>query len=121
MRTGPGEQYPVKWVYRRPGLPLEVIAEYHHWRRVRDVQGTEGWMHKSMLSGVRRVVVGASSVLRAEANAAARPIARVDAMVVGTVRRCPGGSAWCQVAIEEQKGWLRRDEIWGVYPGETLD
>ena len=69
MRAGPGLQYPVEWAYRRRALPVEVVAEYHHWRRVRDREGTEGWIHKSLLSGRRTaVVVGEIRTLRSKAE-----------------------------------------------------
>ena len=57
MRTGPGVQYPVEWVYKRQGLPAEIIAEFGTWRKVRDWQGTQGWIHQSMLSGKRNFII----------------------------------------------------------------
>jgi SH3-like domain-containing protein len=122
MRTGPGERYPIKWIYQRPGLPLEIVGEYHHWRRVRDVQGTEGWMHKTMLSGARSVIVtGAPAALRSEADAAAPLVARLDALVVGELLRCPQGSMWCAIAVDGFRGWLGRQDMWGVYRDETVE
>src|SRR5581483_9127238 len=56
-RTGPGTRYPIAWVYRRPGLPVEVIEEYDLWRKIRDIDGATGWVHKSMLDGRRTVMI----------------------------------------------------------------
>lgn len=57
MRVGPGKQYAVAWRYVKTGLPLEVIQEYDNWRRVRDAEGTEGWIYHSLLSGERAAAV----------------------------------------------------------------
>lgn len=121
MRAGPGEQYPIKWTYQRPGLPLEIIAEFHHWRKVRDWQGTEGWMHSSMLSSRRSfIVVGGTRPLRAKPTDDSRTVAQVENKVVGMLRECPKGSDWCAVEVGGIKGWLARDEIWGLYKGEDV-
>ena len=57
LRTGPGVQYPVDWVYKRRNMPVEVLAEFGTWRKVRDIQGTQGWVHQSLLSSNRWVTI----------------------------------------------------------------
>src|SRR4051812_46096299 len=57
LRTGPGVRYPVDWVLQRRHMPVEVLAEFENWRKIRDWQGTEGWVHQSMLSGRRYAMV----------------------------------------------------------------
>lgn len=122
MRTGPGVQYPVEWVFRRRELPVEVIAEYRTWRKVRDWQGAEGWMHSSMLDGARTMIVtGTIASLRAEAHGAARVVARAEPGVIGRLVDCPGEVGWCRVEIVGHEGWLERDAFWGTYAGETVE
>jgi SH3-like domain-containing protein len=122
MRAGPGEQYPIKWTYRRQGLPLEVTAEYEHWRRVRDWQGAEGWMHSSMLTGKRSIIVtGDVRPLHAEPDPGSGVLARIEGKVVGRLLGCPKGGDWCQVQVAGVKGWLRRNEMWGVYKEEEIE
>lgn len=121
MRTGPDTKFPSKWVYQRPGLPLEVIAEHHHWRRVRDIQGNDGWMHKRMLSGRRAVMLTGPAVLYDSPGGDARPLARVDPLVVLTVLKCPPASAWCQVVVGDYRGWAERSRMWGIYPNEVIE
>ncbi len=122
LRTGPGEQYPITWILRHQGLPLEIVAEYHHWRRVRDFEGAEGWIHRSMLSGRRSVVITAKlPVLLAEARADGQPLARLETRVIAKLLRCPGQSAWCQIEVDAYRGWLHRADLWGVYTGERID
>jgi SH3-like domain-containing protein len=120
MRTGPGERYPIEWVYTRKGLPLEVVAEFDIWRKVRDWQGTEGWVHERMVSSNRNVVVtGATRTLRSAPDAAAPAVARAEPGVIAHLLECHG--AWCRIEAQGVKGWLGRDALWGVFPNETVE
>jgi SH3-like domain-containing protein len=120
LRTGPGIRYPIEWVYARKGLPLEVIDEFETWRRVRDWQGSVGWVHQSMLSGRRgALVVGAEALLRRAPEDDAAGLARIEAAVVGRLRACARG--WCRIEAEGFEGWLHEREIYGVYAGETVE
>lgn len=122
MRTGPGERYPVEWAYRRRDLPVEIVAEFEAWRRVRDPEGAEGWIHQSLLSGRRMVLVtGAIRSLRSDPEAGAAAIAMLEPGVLGRLLECPRGSRHCRVEASGFKGWLMRDEFWGTYPGEWID
>ena len=123
LRTGPGARYPVEWVYRRKGLPVEIVAQFDQWRQIVDSQGTKGWVHERMVTGTRNVVIeGTQRILRAGADRAAAPVARLDPGVIAHLVECR--EAWCQVEIHagsgDVKGWLGRDEIWGVLPGEVV-
>lgn len=121
LRTGPGVQYPVEWVYRKSGLPLEIIAEYKTWRKVRDWDGAQGWVHQTMLSANRTfIVTGATRVILSKADASARPIARVQAGVVGQLMSCPEASDYCRVQVEGFDGWMFRTDFWGVIKAETF-
>ena len=121
MRTGPGVRYPVDWVYKRRNMPVEIIAEFGTWRKVRDVQGTEGWIHQSMLSGNRTLAVtGQTRTLRQYPDSKSVAVARVEPGAVGGIHSCPGSSGWCQLSFGKYDGWLRRVEFWGVYPSERI-
>lgn len=120
MRTGPGERYPISWVYRREGLPLEVIAEYGIWRKVRDPHGTTGWMNKNLLSGDRTAFVTRTiRTLHAKSDVASKPVWRVEPGTVAKIVVCE--EAWCQLSIDGRSGYILRDQIWGVYREETID
>ena len=113
LRTGPGVRYPVEWVYRRAGLPIQIIAEFDVWRRIRDWEGTEGWLHRSLLSGTRTVlVVDAIADLYESPATEAALIARVEPGVVGRLITCAGD--WCKIDIRGYSGWIVRSGLWGV-------
>lgn len=122
LRSGPGVRYPVEWVYLKRALPVEIIAEFDNWRLIRDWEGTEGWVHQSMLSGRRMIrVTGVERDLRRLSSEDTVLVARVEAGVIGRLLQCPQDSIFCRVEINGYQGWLKRGEFWGVYPGERID
>ena len=122
LRAGPGVRYPIDWIYARKDLPVEVIAEFEAWRKIRDWQGTEGWVHQSMLTGRRMMVVmGQARSLRSSDADSADPVAVAEPGVLGRIMQCPRNRDFCRVEIGGTQGWMRRDEIWGVYKGEWIE
>lgn len=120
MRSGPGTRYPIEWIYRRRGLPVEIIAEFDTWRKVRDWNGTVGWMHRAMLTGRRTAITTAKSTsLYREPQASAPIVARAEAGVVAKLRACDG--PWCEIEAKGLEGWIPRAAIWGTLPGEKID
>jgi len=120
VRTGPGVRYPVEWVFVRKEMPVEITAEFDTWRRIRDWEGSEGWVHQSMLSGKRAVVVmGEQRTVHKEPAREAPVVARAQPGVIGWLSKCRG--EWCQVDIKGYKGWITRGDVWGVYPTERFD
>ncbi|MFC1673211.1 SH3 domain-containing protein [Pseudomonadota bacterium] len=122
LRTGPGVQYPVEWVYRKSGLPLEVIAEYKTWRKVRDWEGAQGWVHQTMLSAKRGfIVTGATRALLSKGERGAKAVARLQTGVSGLIVTCPHGVEYCRVEAEGFEGWLNRADFWGILKGEAFE
>ncbi len=120
VRAGPGRKYPIRWVYKRRGLPVEIVREVFNWRLVRDVRGDRGWIHVSNLTSRRGGLIRRKrQALRAEPKKGARVVAVLTAHVIVQLRRCDG--AWCTVRIGRYRGWLPRTAIWGVYPTETFE
>lgn len=119
VRFGPGQQYPINWVFTRPGIPLEIIAEFDNWRKIKDYEGAEGWISARLLTGRRTIMVqGEIRDLKRTANLEARVLLRAEPGVIGKLMECRND--WCRVEIEGQRGWLQRGEFWGTLPGETL-
>jgi len=119
LRTGPGERYPIDWVLTRKGLPVEIVEEFEAWRKIRDAQGTEGWVHQRMVTGTRTVIVtGAVRTLHADPDPAAPAVARAEPGVIAHLLDCR--DSWCRVELQGIKGWLKRTEVWGVYPTEAV-
>ena len=120
IRIGPGVQYPVDWVYVRRFMPLEITAEFDTWRKIRDWEGTEGWVHKSMLSGRRTALItGETRTMRQEPDITALPVAHAEPGVIGALLECEAD--WCRIDVKGNKGWLPRTVLWGIYTDESLD
>lgn len=113
-RHGPGLEHKVDWIYERVGLPLEVTAESGPWRRVRDPDGAEVWMHAQNLDPRRMAYVTAAgeAPLRNEPNAGGRVVAYLETGVVGALTGCEG--AWRRIAVSGRVGWVSEDQVWGA-------
>ena len=124
MRVGPGEDYAIAWVFTKAGLPVEVVQEFDNWRRVRDSDGTEGWVFQGLLTGKRTAVVapwesGDPLPLRAAPTAGAKITAYLQPGVLAAISRCNEG--WCRLSDKRFVGWIEQVRLWGVYPDETID
>jgi SH3-like domain-containing protein len=124
VRGGPDKDHDVTFIYTRIGWPVEITAEFENWRRVRDSDGSEGWVYHSMLSGKRMAVVRLKSSadlapLHAKPDAQSTVTARLQSGVLGTVKQCTG--TWCRVAGEGFDGWVEQSRLWGVYPDEKVE
>ena len=124
MHLGPAKTYEVKWVYQRAGLPVEIIAEFENWRRIRDWEGAEGWVYHSLLSGKRTAVVVPKSKdelvpLYENAESESAVVARLQSGVQGQLKSCTGN--WCEFAGKNFSGWIRQERLWGAYPNEKVE
>ena len=121
MRTGPGQNYPATWLYVRADLPIQVIETYPAWRKVRDPDGTTGWMLQRLLSDARTALVtGAEPRPMRRGPAADSPVRFLaEPGVVGRLSKCAGG--WCLLDVRGRQGYIRADHFWGLDPGGTLE
>ena len=123
MHIGPAKHYETKWVYQRAGLPVEITAESDNWRRIRDWEGSEGWVYHSLLSGRRTAMVLSKHKnelvpLFGAADDQGPVVARLQPGVGASVRKCTG--KFCQIAGVGFDGWIAQERLWGVYPNELV-
>ena len=110
-RSGPGA-----------GAPVEIVAEFELWRKIKDWQGSESWVHKSMLSGRRSIKMSTPG----ESNIYDKPdftspvIAKAEDEVIGSVKKCPANSQFCLINFGTVEGWVPRSNFYGVYPKEEI-
>ena len=119
-RGAGGGRYHINWVYKREGLPVEIIREFEQWREIRDSDGTVGWVHKQMLQSKRAVVIRKGiAVMRKSPDMHANPVLRAEPGVIGKLISCEPD--WCKVQIADHKGWIpQKTAIWGVYKNEKF-
>jgi SH3-like domain-containing protein len=130
LRQGPGAEYPTAWVFKRTGLPVEIVEEIEVWRKVRDAGGTVGWVHMSLLSGRRTALIlpweikegqaqqPPSATLRDDDRESARAIAQIEAGVLAGIIGCENG--WCRVSVGSYRGYIEQSKLWGTYPNEQI-
>ena len=118
VRVGPGVDYPIKQVYMRAHLPMEVIAEFGNWRKVRDVEGMEGWVLHSLLSGKRYAIINAEAPLL-NMYEGSRAVLRLGEGLQVLIEECR--KIQCLVEIDDEKGWVAKGNLWGAYAEEKFD
>lgn len=120
MRLGPGEDYPIKWIYHRKGLPVEVLGSYDAWRRVRDMDGETGWIHTALLSRERMTVVMGQGVVpvQRDTESGAGVVAEAKPGAIGRLRHCK--ASICEVKFDGAEGWVPRTRLWGLADGENF-
>jgi SH3-like domain-containing protein len=117
VRSGPGRTYPIRWVYSRLGLPVRIVEEFDAWRKVEDHEGDVGWIHGSLLSRRRTVIVTAEvAQLHRTPARDARVLLRAERGVIGRLLDCD--TAWCFLDVDGTRGWMERGALWGVLPEE---
>ncbi|MCZ4272170.1 SH3 domain-containing protein [Maritalea porphyrae] len=136
VRVGPGQKYEVAWIFVQNGLPIEIVQEFDAWRKVRDSEGAEGWIHKTLLSGRRTALVtpwldaavsGTPIYARADATAPRRAILQPKVLV--SVDNCADN--WCKISgrykpdastdkSDNFSGWINQVALWGVYKDEKV-
>ena len=117
MRKGPTRKHPIDWVYKIEGLPLKIISEFKHWRKIEDSEGINGWIHKSQLSRKRFVqVISPNSKIKQKPTEDGNIIALAEVNVLLKLERCD--EIWCRISHDNIKGWILRDNIFGILENE---
>jgi SH3-like domain-containing protein len=124
VRVGPSRDQDVRWVYTRAGMPVEITAEFENWRRIRDWEGSEGWVYHSLLSGKRTALVVAKTKselvpLYENPDVESAVSARLQAGVLGSLKSCDG--TWCRFTAKGASGYIQQDRLWGAYPKEKVE
>ena len=120
VRVGPSRSYRVLQKFVVRGVPLQIIGEYDQWRRVRAWDETGGWMHKSLLTGIRTVIVmHDQSPMRRRPNSDSRIKAIAEKGVIGQLGNCDPD--WCRVDVGDRSGWIMKSCLWGIDADEIRD
>lgn len=120
VRRGPSRTHRIDWVFKRRGIPLEITAEYGHWRRVRDRDGAGGWVHYALLSGARTVLIEQDMTqVFARPDPRAQVTAAFELGVIARLGECTPD--WCEISAGGYNGWARKEQLWGVAPDEVRE
>lgn len=120
VRRGPSLTHRIDWVFKRRDMPVQITAEHGHWRRVRDRDGAGGWVHYSLLSGTRTVIVDQEMLpLLSRPDQDAPATAKLELGVVARLDSCL--PSWCRVSAGGYRGWAPKTALWGVGSDELRE
>jgi len=117
-RSGPNKRHPIEWTYTRKGEPVEILAEYEHWRKIRDYYGHGGWVHSSMLSPQRSVIINAKSAIYLFYNPDEQSYKIAQLMPEVRCGLLQEKHEWCKIKCEQYVGWIQKQHLFGVYQDE---
>ena len=122
-RSGPGTKYPIEWIYKQKSAPVEIIAEYEQWYRIRDWEGSESWITSRLLTRKRfaKVITPGKNNLYTKDNYKSKVIARIEDEVIGEIKKCPADNAFCFISFRDFEGWMPRQNLYGIYEKEIID
>src|SRR5574344_1255497 len=117
VRSGPGNRYPIVWVYKQKGAPVEILDEFELGRKIKDWEGSETWVHKAMLSGRRfvKVINAGENNIYSKPENGAKIIAKAEDGVVGEIEKCPTKDGMCLIKFDTVRGWMPRKVLFGIY------
>lgn len=119
-RVGPGKRYPIRWVYKRQHLPVQIVEEFAHWRKIKDFEGTTGWVQKTQVDGLRTaMIMDKPQNLYPDPEVKRAPIIRAAPNVIAPIVECLPD--WCQLEIAGTRGWIRKADIYGVGREEVFE
>ncbi|WP_311136187.1 MULTISPECIES: SH3 domain-containing protein [Pseudooceanicola] len=117
VRRGPSTTNKIDWEFLRRGMPVEVIAEYGHWRQIRDHDGAGGWVHYALISGNRTALIEQDMLeLHARADSESRVVAKLQQGVIADLGDCT--QDWCELSVSGYSGWAPKTTFWGAGPDE---
>ena len=124
LRTGPGERFPILWVYQEKNFPVEVLDSFELWRQIREKDGTIGWVHQNMLKKTRYVIVENEGNLLKKNDSESAVLAVVQPGVIARLEECPRED-YCKITVSDEihtkKGWFPRSALWGLDAGEIVE
>lgn len=119
IRVGPGLRYPIKLVFKKEGLPVEIIKEFDNWRQIRNIEGDEGWVNQGLLSSKRSVIIKEyTRTVYKKPSIDSKPVVKLRPGVVAKLVTCRNN--WCNIKAAGYNGWINQNHIWGAYPDEVF-
>jgi SH3-like domain-containing protein len=115
--VGPGQQFPIRWVYQYAHMPVEIVGEFELWRQIKDMNGEMSWVHKSLLTSTRYVIVKTlGHHFHNDPTTESTSMGIIPMNTVGKFIQCK--KDWCQIDIQKRKGWVLKAALWGVYTND---
>ena len=115
FRTGPGREFPIKYELKQRSYPLEIVAEFNNWRKVRTQNNFNGWVHTQLLSSFKSGLIIDDTLLKRIPSNRSLSKARLLRGLLIKIKKCK--IQWCKVEINHNNnfvGWVQKEKIWGA-------
>ena len=114
VRVGPSKEYPIKFIYKKKYLPLEVLDKSETWRKIKDFENNSGWIHISQLSKKKSAInTNNNSLLYKKPTIFSQPIAKLEIGRLVLIKKCK--EEWCKITSGDFSGWIFKDSLWGKF------
>ena len=118
LRVGSSTNYPIKLTYNTKNLPIKITDEYESWRKIIDINGNEGWIHKNLTIGDRYAIIYKNnSKLYNYPNGLI--IGEIGKNNIVKINRCL--LQWCSINFKNIKAWIKKNKLWGVFEDEKFN
>ena len=112
LRQGPSKEYPIKLIYKKKFLPVEILDSWENWRKIKDFENNNGWIHISLLSGKKTAINNLDySIIFSSDTIYSKPLAKVEKGRLLFIKKCR--KDWCKVASGKYVGWMKKKLLWG--------
>ena len=112
LRQGPSFEYPIKFIYKKKYLPVEVLDKSETWRKIKDFKNNSGWIHASQLSKKKYAICKKNnSVLYKKPTIFSKPIAKLEIGRLVLIKKCK--AKWCKITSGNFNGWIYKNSLWG--------
>ena len=121
LRIGSSTNYPIILKYVTKNMPVEITDEYERWRKIRDIQGNEGWIYGDLLKGDRFVIIvkNNESKIHIFSKPDGKPIGEIGKLNIARIKVCL--KKWCKIKFDNNTGWINKKNLWGIYENETIN
>ena len=112
LRQGPSFEYPIKFIYKKKYLPVEILDKSETWRKIKDFENNSGWIHASQLSKKKSAICKKNnSVLYKKPTIFSKPIAKLEIGRLVLIKKCK--VKWCKITSGGFSGWINKNFLWG--------
>jgi SH3-like domain-containing protein len=112
VRVGPSKKYPIKFVYKKKYLPLEILDKSENWRKVKDFENNSGWIHISQLSNKKSGInTQDNTIIYKSPTIYSKPLVKLKFGRLVLVKKCK--KKWCKVTTGNYTGWIFKEFLWG--------
>ena len=112
LRQGPSFEYPIKFIYKKKFLPIEVLDKSETWIKIKDFENNSGWIHISQVSKKKSAINKKNnSIIYKKPTIFSKPVAKLEIGRLVIIKKCK--VEWCKITSGGFGGWVYKNSLWG--------